>query len=77
MSQSKLLKISYQQAMEACGDDSVVDTLNTLLDEGSILSYNVMIDIEMDRDKAAAIENLFLLRIYSTEEGPKRKKRTE
>ena len=59
---TKTLKISFARALEAVGEnESVIETLYSLKDQGVIEDFYVELQIEVDRDKAASIENFFLL----------------
>jgi hypothetical protein len=57
---TKIVKISFQKALEACGPgESVLEVLDTLQAEGVIKGFEVTIDIEVDRENVASIENFF------------------
>lgn len=72
MSRLKTFTISYQKALEACGGESVLAVLDTLQDEGVVVSYEVMINIQVPYEKAISVENFFLLKDYGVS-GKKRK----
>ena len=61
----KLFRIRLEQALKAVGSgESVVDTLDTLRNEGVIESYDTILEIRVNRDKAAALEHFFLLQDF-------------
>ena len=64
----KLFKVRYQTAIDAVGvGTSVYDTLKSLEKSGAIHSFEVVIEIKVDRDKAFAIENFFLNKEFNQE----------
>lgn len=70
----KLFRISMSEAVKVVGDNDLLDTLETLQDEGVIRSFDFVVEIKVDRDKAVSIENFFLLKDYKPTD-IKRKKR--
>jgi hypothetical protein len=58
--QTKTVKIGFQQALQACGNESLIDTLYSLIDHNVIRSFEIEVQILVDREKAIAIENFFL-----------------
>lgn len=75
LSQTKTLKVSFEKALKACGDESLIETLYNLQDAKVILGFEIDISIKVDRDKATSIENFFLLQ-QPLPGIPKKKKRT-
>lgn len=58
--QVKTLKISFERALKAIGDDSLIQTLYSLQDQRIIKSFDIEVLIHVDREKSAAIETFFL-----------------
>jgi len=68
-----------EQAVKAVGDgDSLTGVLDTLKAEGVIESYNTILELRVDRDKAVAVENFFMLKDFDkiVTQVPKRRKPT-
>lgn len=73
--QTKLFKISFEKALKACGPgESVLEVLDVLMDEGVIKSFEVTLEIKVDRDQSTAIENFFLLKDFDKQIAVKVKK---
>lgn len=58
----KTFNISFEDALKAVGEgESLVQTLYMLQDEGLIDSFEMTVSIKVDKDKAASLEQYFLL----------------
>jgi hypothetical protein len=72
----KVLRMRMAEAVKAVGDgESFLDVMDTLIETGAIRSYDTILEIKVDRDKAVAIENYFLLQTYKVETSSIKKKR--
>ena len=57
----KVFRIRMEDAVKAIGEgDKLLEVLDTLQDEGSIRSYDFIVELKIDRDKALAVESYFL-----------------
>lgn len=62
-------------AVKAVGEgESLLDVLETLQDEGAIRDFNFIVEIKVDRDKAIAIENFFLVKDFKPTEIKKKRR---
>jgi hypothetical protein len=75
----KLFRINMADAVKIVGkEDSLLDTLELLQQEGAIRSFDFIVEVKVDIDKAAMIESFFFRKEF---EAPlsigKAKKRNE
>lgn len=74
----KVLRLPVQQAIDAVGgNESLWDVLDILQKEGAIRSWETVLEVKVDRDKAIAIENYFLLRSYNEASPIKKNKKND
>jgi hypothetical protein len=66
-----------EQAIAAIGPGGdLLDTLKSLKKNGVIESFDVVVEMKIMRDKAAAIENFFMLQTYEEATPIKKRKKT-